>query len=57
VGLFRASGNNAEIRDLGGIQQILQENGHGHNKQYYTAKKIWRILQQEGFTGETVCQF
>jgi transposase len=35
----------------GRIQQMLERNKHGHKKQYYTAKKIWQILQQEGFTG------
>jgi len=33
------------------IRQMLGEAKHGHRKQYYTAKKIWEILQQEGFTG------
>ena len=33
------------------IRQMLDEDKHGHKKQYYTAKKIWQILQQEGFAG------
>jgi transposase len=35
----------------GRIQQMLTDGKHGHRRQYYTAKKIWQILQQEGFTG------
>jgi transposase len=33
------------------IQQMLEHNRHGHKKQYYTANRIWQILQREGFTG------
>jgi transposase len=36
---------------LGRIQAILDADNAGHKKQYYTAKKIWEILQSEGFTG------
>ena len=34
------------------IKAILEDDkGAGHKKQYHTAKKIWEILQSEGFTG------
>ena len=33
------------------IKEILKTDKEGHKKQYYTAKKIWEILQSEGFTG------
>ena len=34
------------------IKAILEDDkGAAHKKQYHTAKKIWEILQSEGFTG------
>jgi len=33
------------------IREILEQDKHVHKKQRHTAKKIWQILQQEGFTG------
>ena len=34
------------------IKAILEDDkGADHKKQYHTAKKIWEILQSEGFTG------
>jgi transposase len=33
------------------IREILEQDKHTHKKQRHTAKKIWQILQQEGFTG------
>ena len=36
---------------IGRIKEILKTDKEDHKKQYYTAKKIWEILQSEGFTG------
>jgi transposase len=37
---------------IGRIKAILEDDkGADHKKQYHTAKKIWEILQSEGFTG------
>ena len=33
------------------IKAIIKTDKEIHKKQYYTAKKIWQILQSEGFTG------
>jgi len=33
------------------IKAIIKADKEDHKKQYYTAKKIWEILQSEGFTG------
>ena len=33
------------------IKAIIKTDKEIHKKQYYTAKKIWEILQSEGFTG------
>ena len=33
------------------IKAILKTDKAEHKKQYYTAKKIWEILQSEGFNG------
>jgi transposase len=36
---------------VGRIKTILESDKEVHKKQYYTAKKIWEILQSEGFEG------
>jgi len=36
---------------LGRIRAILATDKTEHKKQYFTAKKIWEMLQAEGFTG------
>jgi len=33
------------------IKALIRSDKQDHKKQYYTAKKIWEILQSEGFTG------
>jgi len=33
------------------IRQILEQDKHMPKKQHHTAKRIWQILQNEGFTG------
>ncbi len=33
------------------IKALIKSDKQDHKKQYYTAKKIWEILQSEGFTG------
>jgi transposase len=33
------------------IKAIIKADKEAHKKQYHTAKKIWQILQSEGFTG------
>ena len=33
------------------IKALIKSDKQEHKKQYYTAKKIWEILQSEGFTG------
>ena len=33
------------------ISALIKSDKQDHKKQYYTAKKIWEILQSEGFTG------
>jgi len=33
------------------IKVLIKSDKQDHKKQYYTAKKIWEILQSEGFTG------
>jgi transposase len=33
------------------IQTFLESDKTSHKKQYHTAKKVWEILQSEGFTG------
>ena len=33
------------------IRQILEQDKHIRRKQRHTAKKIWQVLQKEGFTG------
>jgi len=33
------------------IRQILEQDRHVHRKQRHTAKRIWEVLQEEGFTG------
>lgn len=33
------------------IRQILEQDRHMHRKQRHTAKRIWEVLQEEGFTG------
>lgn len=36
---------------LGRIQEILEQDKFVHSKQRHTAKRIWEVLQEEGFTG------
>jgi transposase len=36
---------------LGRIEEILKQDTFIHKKQRHTAKKIWEVLQTEGFTG------
>jgi transposase len=33
------------------IRQILEQDKFVHKKQRHTAKRIWEVLQEEGFTG------
>ena len=44
--------NKPKIRPyLDRIRALIKSDKQDHQKQYYTAKKIWEILQSEGFTG------